>query len=73
MIISNREFSGPLEEVDGVLQVVLPTRHGTDKDVDNLVELFKQLHFDVVDPHFDKTAEVIVSLGPEIIQLCSIF
>ena len=47
VIVSNKTFKKPKLE-----------RRGTDKDVEKLTELFKQLHFDVI-IHKNKKAEVM--------------
>lgn len=48
LIISNQVFHGPLEkDKHGVMRCILPARQGTVKDVEDLKELFCQLHFDV--------------------------
>ncbi|XP_045161198.2 caspase-3-like [Mercenaria mercenaria] len=49
LILSNQTFYGPLEkDSKGVARCILPSRHGTVKDRDDLKVLFKQLHFDVI-------------------------
>ncbi|XP_060586583.1 caspase-7-like [Ruditapes philippinarum] len=49
LILSNQTFYGPLEkDKEGVMRCILPTRHGTVKDAEDLKKLFTQLHFDVI-------------------------
>jgi hypothetical protein len=49
LILSNQTFYGPLEkDSKGVMRCILPTRHGTVKDAEDLKKLFTQLHFDVI-------------------------
>ena len=72
VIVSNQTFTGPLEpDKKGVLRVILPVRQGTEKDVNDLENLFQQLHFEVV-RHREKKAQVSMAGGSDTLNIFSV-
>lgn len=66
VIISNQTFTGPLErDKKGVMRVTLPVRLGTEKDVNDLKNLFEQLQFEVVIHRENKAQEIEALLKSE--------
>lgn len=68
LIISNQLFFGPsVKDEKGIQRVALAPRHGTEKDVKDLTNLFSQLHFNVV-THRDLTKEVSIECVGHVFQ-----
>lgn len=68
MIINNESFTGPVEkDENGELRVTLPTRHGTQRDVDDISSLFIQFLF-TIDVNKNKSAQEILVLLQEASQ-----